>query len=408
MNGTRQRGDRSLRDEDRYLFLEALMAAKDRFCISYNGQSDRDNSSMPPSVLVGELIDYIANGFVGSGGITPASVLIRHRLQGFSPLYFDGHDPAHFFSYDRESCQAIEARRFSGPTSREFVGEPLPVDNEFILQIDLQQLRRFLANPVAAFLEHRLRVKPFNPAEEPDESEPFSLDPLSRYTLSQELVGQLLNGAEYDECFSAARSRGTLPPLSAGKSAFDSVWEKSRQFATMLEPLLGVPLEPITLAFNHNNVQLHAVLENCLSGTHLRWRCAGMKGKDRLSIWLDHIILNIAKRDGYPLQSMMIAADTVMELPPVGDAVAILSDLLDLYCDGMKRPLRFFPETSWQFLKEGQSKAETTWRGDQRRGLPGECDNQSVLLCFGNEEPWGEEFCTLAERVYGPLIAVIK
>ncbi|MGB9082006.1 MAG: exodeoxyribonuclease V subunit gamma, partial [Desulfuromonadaceae bacterium] len=300
MNGARRRGDRSLRDEDRYLFLEALMAAEERFCISYNGQNNRDNSTLPPSVLVAELIDYVTNGFVQSDGTTPASVLTRHRLQGFSPHYFDNSDPAHLFSYDRETCQAVEAGRLSERSRRQFIGEPLTLDKEAIRQVDLQQLRRFLANPAAAFLDLRLRVKPFNPAEEPDESEPFSLDALSRYALSQELVGQLLKGAPYEECLSAARSRGVLPPLSAGQAAFDTVWEKSRQFAATLEPQLGTPLEPLTISFSGDNVQLHAVLENCRSGTHLRWRCAGMKGKDRLALWLDHLLLNIARAEGYP------------------------------------------------------------------------------------------------------------
>lgn len=407
MNGARRRGDRSLRDEDRYLFLEALMAAEERFCISYIGQSDRDNSSVPPSVLVAELTDYIMNGFVRSDGLTPASVLTRHRLQGFSPHYFDNSSPAHLFSYDRETCQAVEAGRLSVRSRRLFMGDPLPLDSGSIRQIDLLQLRRFLANPAAAFLEQRLRVVPFNPAEEPDESEPFSLDALSRYTLAQELVGRLLKGAPYDDCLAAARSRGVLPPLSAGKAAFDAVWEKSRRFAAALEPQLGTPLEPLTISFAGDRVHLHAVLENCRSCIHTRWRCAGMKGKDRLALWLDHLLLNTARAEGYPLHSVMTASDTTLELAPVEDAARILSDLLDLYCEGMTRPLRFFPETSWAFLKEGQTKAERAWRGDQRMGFPGECDNQAAALCFGGEEPWGEEFNTLAVRIYGPLVAYI-
>ena len=408
MNGTRRRGDRSLRDEDRYLFLEALMAAEDRLCISYNGQNDRDNSSMPPSVLIAELIDYVTSGFVQSDGKTPVSVLTRHRLQGFSPLYFDTTDPAHLFSYDRDTCQAVEARRVSGRSGRQFIDEPLPLDSSLIRQIDLLQLRRFLANPAAAFLEQRLRVTPFNPAEEPDESEPFSLDALSRYSLSQELVSRQLQGAQYGDCLSAARSRGVLPPLSAGTASFDAVWERSRQFAAALEPQLGQPLEPLSVMFAGDSVQLHAVLEGCRSGTHTRWRCSGMKGKDRLSAWLDHLLLNIARAEGYPLQSKLIASDTVLELPPLDGAAEILSGLLNLYCEGMTHPLRFFPETSWAFLKEGQQKADRAWRGDQRMGFPGECDNQAVALCFGEEEPWGEEFNTLAERIYGPLVAVIN
>jgi exodeoxyribonuclease V gamma subunit len=408
MNGARHRGDRSLRDEDRYLFLETLMAAEDRFCISYNGQNNRDNSSMPPSVLVAELIDYVTKGFVGPDGTTPASVLTRHRLQGFSHLYFDGHDPAHLFSYDRDTCQAVEARRMSKRSSREFIAEPLPLDSASPLLLDLRQLQRFLANPAAVFLEQRLHIKPFNPAEEPDDSEPFSLDNLTRYSISQELVEQLLHGWQYDDCLSAARSRGSLPPLAAGKAAFDAVWEKSRHFTAILEPQLGAPLEPLTVAFAHNRVRLNATLDNCRKGMHVRWRCSGMKGKDRLAIWLDHLLLNLAKADGYPLQSTMISSNSVLELPPVDNAVEILSDLLDFYCEGMTRPLPFFPETSWAFVHSGQPKATAAWQGDQWRGVPGERDNQSVAFCFGGEEPCGGEFAALAARIYGPLVAVMK
>jgi exodeoxyribonuclease V gamma subunit len=408
MNGARRRGDRSLRDEDRYLFLEALMAAEDRFCISYNGQNDRDNSVLPPSVLVSELIDYVARGFVGSDDNVPLSVITTHRLQSFSPLYFDGSDPSHMFSYDRESCQAIEARRVSGRYQRKLLEENLPFDGDTIRKIDLNQLRRFLANPAESFLEQRLRIKPFNPAEEPDDSEPFSLDALSRYSISQKLVEQHLIGAEYSACLSAARSSDLLPPLGVGTAAFDSVWEKSRQFADAVRPEISTQLEPLTVTFTNKNIQLHATIENCQHGTNLRWRCAGMKGKDRLAIWLDHLLLNIAKQDGYPLQSMLIASDSTIELLPVDQAAETLSNLLDLYCEGMTRPLPFFAQTSWDFLKEGAQKAERSWSGDQRMGIPGERDNQAVALCWGDDEPWGEEFRSLAVRVYGPLVAAIK
>ncbi len=408
MNGPRKRGDRSVRDEDRYLFLEALMAAEDCLCISYNGQNSRDNSAIPPSILVTELLDYVTNGFVGPDGVTPAAVLVRHRLQGFSPLYFNGSDPAHYFSYDRESCLALEAGRINGLSGREFLRQPLPFDRTVPREINLQSLARFLANPCAAFLEQRLRVTPLNRADEPDDTEPFALDSLSRYSLSQELIGQLLNGADFDSCLAAARSRGVLPPLSTGRAVFEPAWEVSRQFTETIKPHLGTPLESLSVQFTHGTLSLTAVIENCRSGTHLRWRCAGLKGKDRLSIWLEHLLLNVAQAVGYPVHSRMIASDSVLELLPVERAADILADLMELYCEGMQRPLRFFPETSWAISAGEQQKAESSWFGDQRRSLPGECDNQAVSLCFGREEPWGEELQALAERVYGPLIAAVK
>ena len=56
-------GDRSLRDDDRYLFLEALLAARDALVVTYTGQSVRDNAPLPPSVVVSELLDACAESF---------------------------------------------------------------------------------------------------------------------------------------------------------------------------------------------------------------------------------------------------------------------------------------------------------------------------------------------------------
>lgn len=62
-----QRGDRSRRDDDRYLFLEALMSAEQTLYISYIGRSIRDNSERFPSVLVQELVDYIGQSHCLAG-----------------------------------------------------------------------------------------------------------------------------------------------------------------------------------------------------------------------------------------------------------------------------------------------------------------------------------------------------
>lgn len=407
MSGARRRGDRSLRDEDRYLFLEALMSAGERLCISYNGQSDRDNSLIPPSVLVAELQDYVKRGFICSFNNQAPDILRRHRLQGFSSYYFDTSNNSHLFSYDQESCQAIEARRLTERTQRTFISGALPANANLVQRIDLQQLRRFLANPAAAFLEQRLKISPFNPDEEPDEREPFSIEGLSGYSLSQELVSHVLQGTSKDISFLAISSSGILPSLAAGKAAFDAAWDKSSQFAASVTPRLEKQLEMLMVDQALNGFHLSGILVGITSGTHLRWRCAGMKGKDRLSIWLDHLLLNMLAPAGYPLESVMIAADLIMTLPRIENAADILTDLLELYAGGMQRPVPFFPQTSWDYLSEGIAKAQKSWQGEARVGIPGESDNPAVKTCFGDGNPFGEEFFNLAAQVYAPLISVI-
>ncbi|HBA71797.1 MAG TPA: exodeoxyribonuclease V subunit gamma [Geobacter sp.] len=408
MSGARRRGDRSLRDEDRYLFLEALMSAGERLCISYNGQSDRDNSIIPPSVLVAELMDYVENGFLSRDGAQSPRLLRRHRLQGFSSAYFEAATDSGLFSYDVESFKALEARRRPGRVQRVFINETLPAEPAFSGRIDAGQLRRFLLNPAAAFLEQRMKIFPFNPAEEPDEREPFAVEGLPGYSLSQELVSRVLRGAGREECYLAARSSGILPPLAAGKLAFDAAWNSSSLFAATVEPLLGETLERLTIDLTLDRFRITGTLDGINSGTHLRWRYAGIKGKDRLSIWLDHLLLNLLSPPGFPRESLMIASDISMRLSAVDNPAGILLDLLELYDEGMLRPLPFFPQTSWEFLTGGMGRAIKSWQGEERIGIPGESGDTAVGICFAGQEPLGEEFRLLAGRVYAPLQAAVK
>ncbi|MGI9569490.1 MAG: exodeoxyribonuclease V subunit gamma, partial [Desulfobulbia bacterium] len=52
-----EKGDRSQRADDRYQFLEAILAARQRFYLSYIGQSIRTNEPIPPSPVVSELLE---------------------------------------------------------------------------------------------------------------------------------------------------------------------------------------------------------------------------------------------------------------------------------------------------------------------------------------------------------------
>lgn len=83
----RRRGDRSLRENDKHLFLESLMSAKEYFYLSYIGNSSKDNTNIPASVLVEELITYIADRSEGEGKDVAKKIITRHPLQAYSKKY---------------------------------------------------------------------------------------------------------------------------------------------------------------------------------------------------------------------------------------------------------------------------------------------------------------------------------
>lgn len=57
-------GDRNRPDDDRYMFLEAVLAAQQSLHISYLGISPGDGSERNPAIVVSELLDYVADSMI--------------------------------------------------------------------------------------------------------------------------------------------------------------------------------------------------------------------------------------------------------------------------------------------------------------------------------------------------------
>ncbi len=152
-------GDRSRREDDRYLLLEALLSAQDQLYISWVGRSIRDNSERPASVLIGQLRDHIASGWHNVEAEKPLldAMTQEHPLQPFSARYFHEGDP--LFSYARE-WQLLHEAQVAAPEQDDLAQhhqeEPL----------SLGQLQDFLRNPVKHFFSQRLKVF-FEAAEVP-------------------------------------------------------------------------------------------------------------------------------------------------------------------------------------------------------------------------------------------------
>ncbi len=59
-----RRGDRSRRQDDRYMFLETIMSASESIYISYIGRSNVNNSVRNPSVVVTELLNFLSENLL--------------------------------------------------------------------------------------------------------------------------------------------------------------------------------------------------------------------------------------------------------------------------------------------------------------------------------------------------------
>jgi hypothetical protein len=111
-----RRGDRQRRTDERNVFLDLLVAARERLYLSYTGKSVRDNSPLPPSVLVAELVDYCAAA-IDEMPFSPDSLqaarkrlTVEHPLQSFSIEYFEPDADPRRRSCNDEYCAALKQR----------------------------------------------------------------------------------------------------------------------------------------------------------------------------------------------------------------------------------------------------------------------------------------------------------
>ncbi|MBJ6726972.1 exodeoxyribonuclease V subunit gamma [Geomesophilobacter sediminis] len=403
-----RRGDRSLRDEDRYLFLEALLSARQRLHISYVGQSIRDNSEIPPSVLVSELLDYLARGY----GEKQAETLfwVRHPLQPFSPAYFSGD--SRLYSYSQHNFAGAKAKLAPVAALPRFISSPLPRvgEDEFVT---LKSLVDFLCHPSRELLKRRLGMKVEHAVEPLEECEPLALPQLVKYQLEQEIVAAQVKREDVEEVFAIARGRGDLPPGEYGRTLFDGLAVKAAEFAQqVLDACQGEPLPPLDLELHFDTATVIGRIGSLRCDRLLHYRYTKLKAKDLLRIWVEHLALNCLDEAGYPKESVVIASDALVALPPIPQAREILERILALYHRGMEFPVRFFPETSYEYAKKhldpkkshkALTDARGKWYGSEfYPGESGDVHNHGV---FGDEEPLDEEFMATALAIWSPLLA---
>ncbi|MGD0276829.1 MAG: exodeoxyribonuclease V subunit gamma, partial [Syntrophales bacterium] len=186
-------GDPSRREEDRYLFLEALLSAGEHLIITYTGRSIDDNHVVPPSVLVSELIEYIEEAFEHQEKISPVEhITTVHHLQAFHPDYFRQGNK--WFSYDEENCMAARCLLEPCMAPSSFLPSALTEPADEWRTVDLRGVQLFFRNPIRYLLRRRLHINLDEGPDLPDEQESFIVEGLDRYAVDQILVEEIGKG----------------------------------------------------------------------------------------------------------------------------------------------------------------------------------------------------------------------
>ena len=429
MAGDYRPGDRSRRDDDRYLLLEALLSARERLYVSWVGRSIRDDSERPASVLVGQLRDHLVSGWrlAGGGDLLPALTTV-HPLQAFSRRYFDA-DTA-WFTHAGEWAALHQA-----DTPASVTDDALPPWTD-PPSLSLSQLNSFLADPVRAFFQQRLGIHLDQFGEELQDDELFGLDGLQRYSLTQALLEETrqrleLDGMALEPALARAaqrlQGRGQLPLAGFGQALREELLQPlSDQFLRYQQQRARWPrrLEAtLPLQLVHGALRL----EDWLGG--LYGNDAGQPASLQLLprrllnkkdlVW--HRLLKAfvthaaACASGIALHTVLIAEDISVSWSPLAaeTAESMLRDWLDGWAQGMCQPLPTARRTALSWLQQADKDLAKAWKEASRTYLDdfshgGEVSHSASLARqypdFARLSADREAFAYWAGQLYRPLL----
>ncbi|WP_411728610.1 exodeoxyribonuclease V subunit gamma [Methyloglobulus sp.] len=348
-----RKGDRSRRADDRYQFLEILLSTRRQLIITYIGQSQSNNEVIPPSVVITELLDVLRDYYQLSGLIT------RHPLQPFSRRYFDGLTD--LFSFSEADCETAKA--LSAPKPEPALWWQGSINTETEEVIELGDLFRFFQHPQRYFMCQQLHLRYVGIDAETQEREPFTINELSLYDMNQEWIQQLLAGSSVS--LTKLQAQGLWLPGVAGDVEFEQHQLTMQEFVERIRTTnIGQPLDDLAVDLKIGDYRLVGKLGNCYQNGNLIYRYAKLKGKDFISAWLHHLIINHAQEQN----TYLISADENLLFQPDICSPEYLPQFIEIYRLGQQQPNAFFVEAALAYLKQTDKQRAVKSPLDAARG----------------------------------------
>jgi exodeoxyribonuclease V gamma subunit len=377
-------GDRSRRQDDQYLFLEALLSAREQLYVSWIGRSIRDDSTRPPSVLVGQLRDVLTQGWALRDGGSPLleMITVYHPLQPFSRKYVSKtQEPGpELFTYAKEWFSET-------PMAESDESAPVPSD-EKPLTFTPEFLAGFLRAPVKEFCNFALKFGFDDETVTSLDHEPFHFEALQTYMYSNRLLDAIKNTNPDDvETFlehqqTVMAQKGELPLGGFAKAFYTTLtepvktawknyqallsdWPTAREahvITLQFQPKEGPPVELTGELSQLRRHRDHEKLALVYLAVQSLMPKEGIKYHNLMKYWILHLA---ACAEGKERETYVAAADGILKIKPLSRAEASghLEKLLYAVYQGMQHPLPVACKTAFAWLsaldkdKDQQDKA---------------------------------------------------
>ncbi|MGH8104764.1 MAG: hypothetical protein ACREO2_00435, partial [Arenimonas sp.] len=352
---TRRYGDRSLRDDDRFLFLQLLSAADRVLYLSYCGKHPRDDSEQAPSSLISELLDCLAKMHPGQADFRK-NFVVQHPLQVFSgsdqrderSIRFD---PA-WQSVGRDTAKTDSC--FIRTTAAELTAD----QSEQIVQWN--DLKSFFKHPAKYFLQKQLGLYLKEPEEALDEHEPFgSPAGLQRYQLRHAVFDALIANDQIPsdaQLLAALRSQALLPAGFAAEPVLYKTLSEVKAQALRFKAWRSGEAQKLPFEIRLGRFVLQGSLDEVYPHGVARINFGEMQGRHHCAHGLDALLLSALNQD-MPLVefSELKKGQSQQRIRPThasDEAAKQLAGMLELFAAGQAQALPFYPDAGFVYAKK--------------------------------------------------------
>lgn len=394
----------TVKDEDRHLFLQYVMAPSEKLFISYIGRSIIDNEKIQPSVILEKWMDRIEEVC----GVEMYDLIREESLNGFSAAqYKEKRSYSNIYADVTASLNKNNKRagNYSGlPESRE--------KSQNVIKIT--DLESFFKNPLKFFVmqSHNIRLSDF---DDRLGKETFVPDALLSYKLTAPALNWIESGISKDSAKNLLLRTGIVPDDFLGHQTAETIIEQSEEILTLISEETGsFKKTRINISYSLNNKTIEGYVESYSKDKYYDIFLSAKSGKNLIIAWLRYLLLlNHQKKNFIENRVLMNAkkdGGEWLSFSPVENPFEILKNLIEIYLNGVKKPFLFAPKTSLIFskiqheenLEKAIQLAESEWFGNF---VIAENSDPVYQLWFGRSNPLDlPEFRKNADRVFNDLI----
>lgn len=331
MEAEKWKGDRNVKENDKHLFLETLLSAQEYLYISYIGQSVKDNTAIPPSALIDELLDYIQTKCDVD---VHAHLLTKHSLHSFSEQYKKGKKG--FYNYLDDAKESLATSAFNQKIPEEIA----------LKAVSLDSLISFFKNPFKGYHNKVLNIYYQDDEVLLSTTELFEVDNLQKWVLKQSLLP--LTADEIVKLKDKLVKTGQLPLKNMAGLVLEDIEDAVAPVRELfLACVAGEEARTVSfeLDFIHHDLKLKGSFNNVFGDKLVQISWSSQDGKYLLEAYIRYLA---ARANGMDVTLHFISASRcdvfISAHMEVTDARAKLGELLSLYKFGHQTTLCYSPE----------------------------------------------------------------